>query len=315
MIELSFNFSEGDDRVQYIIIGLTIVVILLFVQSYLLYHALTNVCGQMDDIEKHPERNRQLKVFLLNHRLEELLKRINQIYQARQQERIVYQRRETQIRQEIENISHDLRTPLTSIMGYIELMKDKDTPEGEKEEYLDIILRRARVLQGFIQDFYEISRIEGEDYPFLLDGVLVQSIIGEAVVAYFHEFEKKNILVNIELEEAPCMITADKIQFNRILNNLIQNAIKYAKKNFIVRQYTRNGKCTIKFMNDKNTITEEEIVRIFDRFYTGDQSRGQGSSGLGLTITRLLVEKMKGTIEARLEEEMFVIELNWPMRS
>lgn len=299
---------------QYIVIVLIIIVIYLSVQSYLLYYALKSVCGQMDDIEKHPERNRQLKVFLVNHRLEELLKRINVIYQARQQERIVYQRRETQIRQEIENISHDLRTPLTSIMGYIELMKDKDTPEGEREEYLDIILRRARVLQGFIQDFYEISRIEGEDYPFLLDGVLVQSMLGEAVVAYFHEFEKRNIIVSIELEEAPCLITADKIQFNRILNNLVQNAIKYAKEKFVVKQYIQNGNCIIKFMNDKNMITEEEIARIFDRFYTGDQSRGQGSSGLGLTITRLLVEKMKGTIEARLEEDMFVIELKWPMR-
>lgn len=298
----------------YLCIVLFIIVILLIVQSCFLYKAIHNASEQMDEIEKYPERNRQLKNYSTNHLFEELLKRINIIYQARQNERIVYQRRETQIRNEIENISHDLRTPLTSILGYVELLHDKDITGEEREEYLQIITKRAKVLQGFIQDFYEISRIEGEDYPFMLDTVLVQSMVSEAVVAYYHEFEKRKIKVEVELEEKQSIIIADKIQFNRILNNLIQNALKYADKQFIIRQQTKNGRCILKFMNDKNDMTQGEPSRIFDRFYTGDQTRSQGSSGLGLTITKLLVEKMKGNIEARFEEDMFVIELKWPER-
>lgn len=300
---------------RYLWIGLVVIIIILVLKICFLYRALKKSAQQMDEIEKNPQSNRQLKNLSTNCRIEEVLNKINLIYQARQKERIIYQRRETQIRQEIENISHDLRTPLTSIMGYVELLQDKETKEEEKEEYLRIISKRARVLQAFIQDFYEISRMEAEDYPLLLDKVPVQNMVGEAAVSYYHEFEIKNIQVTIDLEERPCYIIADKIQFNRILNNLIQNALKYARKQFIIKQYTKNGKCILQFYNDKSDMKEDELKLVFDRFYTGDQTRSNGSTGLGLTITRILVEKMKGSIDARFEEDMFVIELQWPEKN
>jgi signal transduction histidine kinase len=139
-------------------------------------------------------------------------------------------------------------------------------------------------------------------------------MVSEAVVAYYHEFDQRNIQVSVELEEKQCHIIADRIQFNRILNNLIQNALKYAENKFIIRQHTANGMCILQFKNDKKVGMEEDIERIFERFYTGDQSRNNGSTGLGLTIAKILVEKMKGSIEAKLEDDMFVIELIWPER-
>jgi signal transduction histidine kinase len=265
----------------------------------------------MEDIEKHPERNRQLKAITAVPGLEKLLSRINLIYQARQQERIVYQRSETKIRREIENISHDLRTPLTSILGYLDLMKDS-TSEEEKAEYLDIIHKRARVLQGFIQDFYEISRIEGDDYPLLFESINLQSMLKETIVAYYHEFEQKKLEVEVELEEKPAVIIADKIQLNRIFNNLIQNALKYAEEKFILIQFMTKDSCVLQFKNDRSRISEEEIDYLFERFYTGDQSRSSQSTGLGLTITKALVEKMYGRIAAKFEGEFFIIELEWP---
>jgi signal transduction histidine kinase len=294
-----------------IILILVLIIIILAVQFCFINRALRGASKQMEDIEKHPERNRQLTTFATNRRFEELLNRINRIYQTRQQERIIYQRRETQIRREIENVSHDLRTPLTSIIGYVDLIQDGESSEADKQEYLNIIHKRARVLQGFIQDFYEISRIEGENYPLLLSRIPVQPMVSEAVVAYYNEFDKRDIKVSVELEEKQCSIIADKIQFNRILNNLIQNALKYADKLFVIRQFTIAGWCVLQFQNDKYNMKEEELKLIFDRFYVGDQTRNEGSTGLGLTITKILVEKMKGSIEARLEENMFVIELRW----
>ncbi len=299
---------------SYICIILLLIVIILAVKLYSIHKAISKASKQMEDIELHPERNRQLKSINMDRKMEDLLRRINLIYQARQQERIIYQRRETQVRREIENISHDLRTPLTSIIGYVDLIEDKETKEADKQEYLGIIHKRARVLQGFIQDFYEISRIEGDNYPFLLDAISVQSFIKEAVVAYYHDFEVKKIGVSVDLDKKQSIIIADKIQFNRILNNLIQNALKYARSDFSISQVTRDGKCILKFMNDKGDMGEDELRRIFDRFYTGDVSRNHGSSGLGLTITKILVEKMKGKIEASFEGDLFVIQLEWPTK-
>lgn len=268
----------------------------------------------MKEIEEHPERNRQLKALTTNHGIEQLLKEINNIYQARQQERIVYQRREIQIRREIENISHDLRTPLTSIIGYVELIQDVQTIETERVKYLQVIRKRAKVLQGFIQDFFELSRIEGQNYPLLLDVVQVQNALSEVVVAYYNEFEKKQIQVEVELENKPCFIIADKLQFNRILNNLVQNALKYSQSQFILKQCTVDGDCIIQFQNDKKQMKEGELNLIFDRFYTGDLSRNNQSAGLGLTISKILVEKMKGNIEARLDKNLFVIELRFKVQ-
>lgn len=296
---------------DYLCIGLIILAVLLALRLFFLNRIIEKAGRQMDEIEESPQSNRQLKTSMVNRRVEELMNKINRIYQARQKERILYQRRETEIRQEIENISHDLRTPLTSIIGYLELLQDPETEEAEKKEYLGIISKRARVLQSFIKDFYEISRMEGEDYPILLDRLQVQNMVSDSAVAYYHEFETRKIQVSIDLEEKPCYIIADKIQFNRILNNLIQNALKYSRKQFEIRQYVKNRKCILQFRNDKEVMKEEELKLIFDRFYTGDQTRNSGSTGLGLTITRILVEKMKGSVSARFEEDMFVIELLW----
>jgi len=296
----------------YLCMGLIIIVLALSAYLFFLHLALVNTVKQMEDIELNPERNRQLKAITANPWLEKLLRSINRIYQARQKERIVYQRSENRIRREIENISHDLRTPLTSILGYLDLIEDGATEE-EKQEYLSIIRKRARVLQGFIQDFYEISRIEGENYPIQMERIIVQGMLKDAAVAYYHEFEKKRLDVTIELEENPVAILVDKIQFNRILNNLLQNTLKYAEKKFVLKQFQEAGCLVIQFRNDKTRISEEELGHIFERFYTGDQSRTNLSTGLGLTITKLLVDQMKGAIEARFEEDMFVIELRWSL--
>jgi signal transduction histidine kinase len=294
----------------YICIILSLIILILLTRLFLLRKAMKSVIKQMKEIEGQPDQNRQLKTFYSFSLFEKLLQQINHLYSARQEQRIQYQRREEKIRQEIENISHDLRTPLTSILGYIDLVEDKETKDEESQEYLTIIRNRAKLLQSFIQDFYEISQLEADDYPLNYDVIYIQSLIKEAAVAYYHEFDRKEIQVEVNLENEPCHIIADKLQFNRILNNLVQNALKYTKHQFIIRQYTQDNCCYMQFINDAD-ISEEELSHIFDRFFMGDHSRGNQSSGLGLTITKLLVEKMRGQIEARLEQGMFLIEMKW----
>lgn len=298
---------------QFLGIILILMTVFLAVRLYSLHKAIQRAADDMEEIEAQPESNRQLKTFSIDSNLEGLLKRINTVYQARQKERICYQRRELQLHQEIENISHDLRTPLTSILGYLDLIEDEETSEVEKEEYLGIIRRRAKVLQSFIQDFYEISRIQADDYPVKLALVPVQGLVKEVIVAYYHAFEQRNIQVDISLEERPCYLIADSIQLERIFNNLLQNALKYARQNFFVRQFTTADGCILQFMNDAEDIPEEELGRIFERFYTIDPSRNSQSSGLGLTITRALVEKLKGSVEARIEQGLFIIEVKIPL--
>ncbi len=297
----------------FVCVGFVIISILMAARLFSLHWSIRNACKQMDEMEEMQGTNRQLKALRMDRTMERLFYRINQMYNKRQEEHIVYLRREEQIRREVENISHDLRTPLTSIIGYVDLIKDQDTEDMEKEEYLEIIGRRARVLQGFIQDFYELSRIEGNDYPLLHERVEISSIIKEVVVAYYQDFAKRNIQVDINIMEEPINIIGDRIQFNRIINNLVQNALKYAEKSFGVNLYSQNGECVIELLNDKNQLKEKDLVYIFDRFYTGDITRNSQSTGLGLSIAKVLIEKLKGNVEAKIVGELFIITLRWKL--
>ena len=290
---------------------LSLMIIILAIRWILQVESLRKAVKQMENIEKQPNTNHQLKALPFGVNLEALFTKINDLYLARQQERIIYQRRERQIRREIENISHDLRTPLTSILGYIELIQHDELDETEKEEYLNIIKLRAKVLQGFIQDFYELSRIEGENYPLVLEKISIQDIIAEVAVAYYKEFEEKKISVELQLEEAKVFIIGDRTQLNRVLGNLIGNALKYSKNNFVIKQFSSNKDCILQFINEKGMLTDLELNQLFDRFYCGDYSRSNQSTGLGLTISKILVDRMKGKIEARIEGEMLVIELRF----
>lgn len=301
------------DLMLYIILGLVILSVFFAVRYLLLSRSITDAIRQMEEIQEQNESNRKLKALTSDKHMEVLLKKINELYDSRQQERIQYQRQEIQIRREIENISHDLRTPLTSIIGYVDLIQDPSTKEGERQVYLKIIFKRAKVLQGFIEDFYDLSRIEGNDYPILYESIPVKNVLKEVIVSYYQQFERKNIRVEILLDEKTSSIIADKIQFNRILNNLIQNALKYTNSFFILKQYNTEDECIILFQNDNNELKQEDVNYIFDRFYTGDKTRKGQSTGLGLTIAKLLAENMKGKIDAKLENNIFTIELHWKL--
>ncbi|WMJ87950.1 sensor histidine kinase [Anaerocolumna sp. MB42-C2] len=298
----------------YIIIGLSVLCIYFAVRFIILSRSIQNTAEQMEEIQAIKDSNRILKAISTDKPMEKLLQRINILYDSGQRERIQYQRRETQIRKEIENISHDLRTPLTSIMGYVDLIQDPLSTEVEKEEYLNIIYKRAKVLQGFIEDFYELSRMEGEEYPVHYEIISAGTILKEVVVSYYQQFEKKGIQVDIQIEEKPCYIIADKIQLNRIFNNLIQNALKYTKSFFRLKLYSAEEECIILFQNDHNLLKDDEIEHIFDRFYTGDETRNGQSTGLGLTIAKLLTENMKGKISAKIKDNLFTIEINWKIK-
>ena len=298
----------------YIVIGMGLICIYFAVRFLALKQSIRNAAFQMDKIEEQKESNRKLKAITSDKELELLLNRINKLYEFRQEERISYQRREHQLQREVENISHDLRTPLTSIMGYTELIQDPGTSPEEQQEYLNIIYKRAKVLQGFIEDFYELSRFQGENYPLRYEILQVQPVIKEVVVSYYRQFEKKQIQVEIHLEDERCSIIADRVQFNRILNNLIQNALKYTKTSFTLKQYRVQDNCIIRFCNDNTDLTDEDMKHIFDRFYTGDENRSGQSTGLGLTIAKLLVENMKGSIHGELKDGRFTIELSFKIK-
>ncbi len=293
----------------YIVIILCIVCTYLAVHLFYYHNQIASIKNQMGELEKNPDTNCQLKADYFDKSLEQLMQQINALYAYRQEERILYQRRELEIRREIENISHDLRTPLTSIIGYVTLLKEGNLSNEEIQEFYNIIYQRSKVLQGFIKDFYELSRIEAEDYRFILEDTIVQKAIADTVVAYYNDFEAKGIQVEIDLPKTEYHLITDRIQFNRVINNIVQNALKYSDSIFQIHMTVNHPLCELTFENDSINLTQEIVDNVFSRFFSGDKTRNSQSTGLGLSITKLLVEKMGGTISAQLKDQHFILKV------
>ena len=141
---------------------------------------------------------------------EELLSEVNSLLSSMAEERSDYREREKAIRQQIANVSHDLRTPLTSILGYLQLLEGEELSEEERQEYMAVIKTRAQVLQGLITSFYDLSRLEAGEYPISREKVNLNEVIGELLAAFYDELESK-FQVSVDLPEELPAVWGDKI--------------------------------------------------------------------------------------------------------
>lgn len=278
---------------------------------FLLSRSINNVTKDFKYISKNVNSNRKLKLNYPEKHLEQLLLEINKYLEDTQIYKQKYIKREEEIRKEIENISHDLRTPLTSIRGYLELIKDEDIPDKEKKEYIYIIEKRAKVLQNLIQDFYDLSRLENNDYNFSMEIIDINKELKEQILMFYNDFDKKNIDVDIKLKETPILVYLDKNAIERVFHNLIQNATKYSKSKFCMLLNSKNGEIIIAFKNDVQDMNRQDLDLLFNRFYMKDSSRSKDSSGLGLTITKFLIESMNGKIDIELDNEWITFRIKF----
>lgn len=296
---------------ELILLVLLITSVYFSTRFLLLSRNIDKVVNNFKYVSQNKDTNRKLKLGYPDKKLEKLLNNINRHLEETQEYKIKYIKREEDIRKEIENISHDLRTPLTSIRGYLELINDENITDKEKKEYVFIIEKRAKVLQNLIQDFYDLSRLENNDYNFNMEMIDVNKELREQILMFYNDFDKKNIEVDIKLEESPVFVNLDKSSIERVLHNLIQNATKYSKSKFWMWLSKIDEYVIIELKNDVSDVNKDDLNLLFNRFYMKDGSRGRGSSGLGLTITKFLVESMNGEIVVELDDELIVFRIKF----
>ena len=160
-----------------------------------------------------------------------------------------------------------------------------------------------------IQDFYDLSRLENNDYNFNMEIVDINKELKEQILMFYNDFSKKNIDVDINLCESPVLVNIDKSAIERVFHNLIQNAAKYSKSNFCIALNRINDEVIIELKNDVDDINKDDLDLLFNRFYMKDNSRSRDSSGLGLTITKFLVESMNGNIDVELDKGYIIFKI------
>lgn len=240
---------------------------------------------------------------------EELLTAINALLDLREREEGDYRRQERAIRQQIANISHDLRTPLTSILGYLQLLEGEGLTAEERREYLAIVQGRAKALQSMIVSFYDLSRLEGGEYPLSRERVDLYHVLSELVAEFYNDFEGFDMTV--ELREDLPSVTADPAGVLRVFTNLIRNAMEHGRSRMSILLYQEGDEVVSVFANDAPGLTPEDVEHVFDRFFTADKMRTGQSTGLGLAIVKALVERMGHTVSAELEGDLFRVVVRW----
>ena len=243
--------------------------------------------------------------------IENLVESINLIFDSRQKIVAEKNKNEEKIREGISNMSHDLRTPLTSIMGYLQMIKSEKSSEADKNEYMDIVEKRTKSLQQLISSFYDLSRMEGNEYNFNYKKVNLSSILCENIAVFYNDFRNNNIEPIIEIDENVKDIISDDGAINRIFSNLITNMIKHGESFVKITLKQENDMIITEFTNKATGLTAENVDKLFDRFYTVDNSRSDRNTGLGLYITKILVEKLGYNIIAQLDNEILKIKIIW----
>lgn len=242
---------------------------------------------------------------------EELLDAVNILLELRQAERSADWEREHSLRRQIANVSHDLRTPLTSILGYLQLLEDETLPPEERREYLGVVKGRAKALQSLITSFYDLSRLEGGEYPIQQERVDLRSSLSSLLASFYSDFTEAGFDVTVDLQENLPPVLADPAGVLRVFTNLIRNALDHGQGKLEVRLYQRDGQVESLFRNGAEGLTAEDLPHVFDRFFTADKMRTGRNTGLGLAIVKALAEQMGCTLQAELDKGVFAVRIAW----
>jgi signal transduction histidine kinase len=265
--------------------------LLLVLLNIILMFSLFSWKRQICEITKQISENRKLRISLSNKHIEKLAGIINEKNDLERRAKLQILQEKEQLKQSIANISHDLRTPLTSIQGYLVLLKSCQNKE-EQEHYFSIIQAKADYLTELLQIFYDLSLIDSEDYILEVEKLDINRIVTDCLINKYSELKK--LTPTVKTENAPVWITGNTVACKRIIENLITNAIRYSN-DYVEIVIDANGIFTVK--NTTSELKNIDINMLFQKFYTVDASRSNGNTGLGLYIVKELLNKIDGGIE------------------
>lgn len=219
---------------------------------------------------------------------------------------ILYTRGDQELKTAVTHISHDLRTPLTAIYGYLSLLKDEPLTQAAAQ-YTDMIKNRTDVLKSLSEELFRYSVILSVDITAQKEQVTVNAVLEESLAGYYGAIQKAGIIPKIQLCEQRVVRNLNRQALSRIFSNIIGNALKYSDGDF---QVSMDAEGKICFSNQAHNLDPVRVGYLFDRFYTVES--GCDSTGLGLSIARTLAEGMGGRIQAEYQEGVLHVCVEFP---
>ncbi len=297
---------------MYILIGILAGIIVL--QAIILWkyvRQVKDICRQLSFLMKNDSNMLISREFDAGG-IGRLCDLLNELLDIRRKEKRHYQEKEALIADTYTNLSHDIRTPLTSLDGYFQLMEDCENVDDQKR-YLGIIHERICSLNEMLEELFTFTKLKNESYSLELTPCCINRILKETVFSYYDDWVRMEIEPDIQIVEEMLYIDGNKQGLRRVIQNIIKNGLDHGEKKINIILERRDNHAMLRISNLVKKPQEINIEHVFDRFYKADKARSRTSTGLGLAIAKELVDRMNGEIGARIENGEFVVDIRFPI--
>ena len=287
-------------------LGVCIIIILILgMKIYLMKKGIREIA---DEYEKRMSLDTNTLIGISSHDkdMKRLANDINRTLKEVRQAYHRYREGDREIKLAVTNISHDLRTPLTAICGYLSFIKKLDKSE-EMERYFDIIEDRTLYMKKLTEELFEYSVIISSETPVEKEDVWMNRLLEDCIMEHYAVLMGKGIALEVDITEERIVRQVNGTQIERVLSNLISNALKYSDGDLAIAM-TDEG--IITFSNRAKELDKLHVEKLFDRFYTVESA--QNSTGLGLSIARKFVEENGGLITAEYDDDRLTISIEFP---
>lgn len=288
-----------------IIILLLIFCIVLLMKIFFVKKSLKEIRNSLGIILKS-DTNNLLTISSKDRELKKIAASLNTELKNLRKEKLQYENGNQELKRAITNISHDMRTPLTAIEGYIDLLKEniKENEEEKQKEYLEIIERKAKDLILLTEQLFDFSTTIDIGEKLKKEKCCVNEILEETLASYYSIFKANNITPQIQICKEKIYRNLNKATFTRVIENILSNVSKYSNGDFKV-ELNKKGKMT--FSNKATSLDATTVQKIFDRYFTVENAKK--STGLGLSIAKQLVELNEGKISAKYIDGYLIIQV------
>lgn len=290
-------------------ISLLIITIILFLICIFLAVKLYVIKQSIKEIEKsfskilRTDTNNIIAISSSDKDIKNLTINLNNNLSELRGQKLQYKNGNQELKKIITNISHDLRTPLTAIKGYVDLIEQEKLSNNQKK-YLKVIQKKSNELTELTGQLFEYTKLIDIDVKIKKEECCINEILEETLVSYYSIFKEQDIIPNISICSTKVYKIVNKISIIRVFENILSNVIKYSNGDLKV-EMQENG--TITFSNKATSLDETTVQKIFDRYFSVENAKE--STGIGLSIAKQLVELNNGSIKAEYVNGYLIIEI------
>lgn len=288
-----------------LICSLALAALCLLAYLLVLRHSLREAAEELDE-KLRTDTNTLISISSGDRAMQSLVTHINRQLQALRRERLRLHSGNAELTAAVTNVSHDLRTPLTALCGYLDLLEQEPQTEAAAR-YLAVIRERTDAMRALMEELFRYSVLTATADELHTEPVCLNDVLEQSLAGFYGALSARGITPSVQLPEEKVIRPLDAAALRRVFDNILSNAAKYSDGDLAV-VLAPDGKVT--FSNRASALSRVEAARLFDRFYTVDSARG--STGLGLSIAKLLTEKLHGTISADYENETLRICIAFP---